>query len=66
MLTSEEEETDLGGGGEGLWSWGCGEWGRLGLNNMHTKLLPSHVRPKRLDGLKVIHLSAGGFHNAGT
>ena len=37
----------------GLWSWGEGEWGRLGHNSLTSKWVPSLIRAALLGGLKV-------------
>jgi hypothetical protein len=47
-----------------VWSWGCGEWGRLGLNKEFSQWVPSLIRAEHLGGLKIKRIGAGAFHSA--
>ena len=47
-----------------VWSWGCGDWGRLGLNSEFSQWVPSLIRAEHLGGVRIKRIGAGAFHSA--
>ena len=60
-MVDSDEYTFKGGG---LWTWGNGEWGRLGHNNLVSHWAPALLRIDKFGLKKVKHVSAGAFHSA--
>ena len=55
-------ETEADERGE-VYSWGSGQYGRLGHGNLHDRFLPLRISSP-LDSVDAVHVACGEFHSA--
>ena len=46
-----------------VYSWGSGQYGRLGHGNLHDRFLPLRISSP-LDSVDAVHVACGEFHSA--
>jgi len=49
--------------GGAVWSWGKGDGGRLGQNDLSYRLAPAKIEPERFGGRRVVAVSCGSFQS---
>eukprot|EP00117_Sycon_ciliatum_P037423 scpid39914/ scgid0031/ Probable E3 ubiquitin-protein ligase HERC4; HECT domain and RCC1-like domain-containing protein 4 len=56
LIESDDEDGEI-------YSWGSGQYGRLGHGNLHDRFLPLRVAGD-LSGVDIVHIACGEFHSA--
>jgi alpha-tubulin suppressor-like RCC1 family protein len=46
-----------------VWTFGCGDFGCLGLNDEQDRLVPTLLAAEVFEGSKIVTVAAGGYHN---